>query len=95
MRIYISGKITGLPIAEYQEHFMRAHHRLADIGHNPINPIYLGQFDLPYEAYMEIDKVLISTCDAICMLKGWEDSPGARKELEYAKSLGLQILYEK
>ena len=94
MRIYIAGKITGLPMSEYQECFMRAHHRLADAGHKPINPIYLCCFDLPYEAYMEIDKILLSTCDAIYMLSNWEDSPGAMEELSHARKLGLRAIFE-
>jgi hypothetical protein len=28
------------------------------------------------------------------MLKNWEDSEGAKKELEEAKDLGLEIMYE-
>ncbi|MCQ4638580.1 DUF4406 domain-containing protein [Anaerovorax odorimutans] len=59
MRIYIAGKISGLPRAEYQERFMRAHYRLAEAGHKPINPTYLAAYDLPYEAYMEIDRILL------------------------------------
>lgn len=46
------------------------------------------------DAIMEICKILISTCDAIYMLSNWEISPGARMERDYAKSLGLEILYE-
>ena len=94
MRIYIAGKITGLPIREYQERFMKAHFKLGQMGHVPINPIYLSVYGLPYEAYMEIDKILLSTCDAIYMLSNWEDSPGAFREMEYANDLGLEILYE-
>lgn len=95
MRIYIAGKITGLSINEYQERFMQANCRLRNMNHYPVDPVYLGTFyDLPYEAYMEIDKILISTCEAIYMLSNWEDSPGARREHEYGKELGLQILYE-
>jgi hypothetical protein len=28
------------------------------------------------------------------MLDNWEDSPGAKRELEYAKKLGLDIMWE-
>lgn len=63
-----------------------------------VNPIFIERLKLDNDwhrdAIMEICKILISTCDAIYMLSNWEISPGARMERDYAKSLGLEILYE-
>lgn len=43
MRIYIAGKISGLPRAEYQERFMRAHYTdLAEQGRLIELPVPLG-----------------------------------------------------
>jgi len=40
------------------------------------------------------DLEIITRCDAIYMLKGWEKSFGATKELGLAKELELEVLYE-
>lgn len=38
--------------------------------------------------------VITDKCDAIFMLKGWENSKGARAEHATALALGLEIIYE-
>ena len=37
-----------------------------------------------YEDYIEGDLELLKVCDCLLMLKGWEDSNGARKEYKCA-----------
>lgn len=96
-RIYIAGKITGLKRMEYIHRFLHAEGVLVE-EFEVVNPIFIERLKLDNDwhrdAIMEICKVLISTCDAIYMLSNWESSPGARMERDYAKSLGLEILYE-
>lgn len=43
---------------------------------------------------MKADIKLLMDCDAIYLLKGWEDSKGARIEKELAESLGYRIIKE-
>lgn len=63
-----------------------------------INPYasaqYEGNFNIPWDTWM-IQGILIveRIADAICMLPGWQDSPGARIELGIARACGRQ-LYE-
>ncbi len=33
----------------------------------------------------------LSTCDAICLLPDWRDSPGAKAELAFAKAIGIEV----
>ena len=47
-----------------------------------------------YEEYMKIDMSLLSICDTIYMLKGWENSRGANREYGYALGKRMTILYE-
>ena len=94
MRIYISGKITGLPHKIAAKKFKEAENKLLAESHSPINPMHISNYDLNYGQYMQIDKILISYCDAIYMIKSWQQSPGARCELEYAIALNLKVLYE-
>jgi hypothetical protein len=44
--------------------------------------------------FMQRDIEALSNCDAIYMLKGWEDSKGARVEKAYAEYLDLHVFYE-
>lgn len=94
-RVYISGKITGLPMDEWTESFDRGCEKVENMGMDPIDPTILQVYDLTYEEYMKLDLMLLETCDAIYMLKGWEDSPGANREHDRAKKLGLEIMYER
>ena len=47
-----------------------------------------------HEDYMHICYAMIDVCDAIYMQKDWQQSKGARMELQYAKGWKKQILYE-
>lgn len=44
-----------------------------------------------YEKILKIDFLAIEACDAIILLPGWTKSNGARRELQHAMTLGLQI----
>lgn len=97
MRIYISGKISGLSTRDYLLRFHKAEQMLRAAGNEVINPASIGLM-LPqtflHPDYMDIDIMLLSKCDAIYMLNGWEDSEGAQEEHEYAEREGLDIIYE-
>lgn len=43
------------------------------------------------EVFLETDLVLLSRCDAICMVEGWDRSVGARAELDRACDLRLLV----
>jgi hypothetical protein len=46
------------------------------------------------QMFIDGDLEILSRCDAIYMLRGHEKSDGAKGELDLAKRLGLEILYE-
>lgn len=92
-RIYISGQITGLPRSEWFAKFERVEQQLLAAGHNVINPAK-NMMRLTYDEYMAIDLMLLENCDAIYMLDNWKKSKGACQELEKARQLALEILYE-
>lgn len=93
-RVYIAGKITGLIREEFLENFSRAEVEIRASGNIPINPSRLYVYDLSYEDYIKIDRILLRSCDEIYMLSNWKDSPGARKEWEWAIAIGMKIWYE-
>lgn len=94
MKVYISGKITGLHPREYRGKFKAAAFKLREQGHSVVDPSRLDVFELTYAQYMAIDTTILSFCDAIYMLDNWQDSNGAKLEKEYAESLGLKVMYE-
>lgn len=96
--IYISGKITGTN--DYMQRFEQVERDLSDsYGDDEliINPARVNA-QLPkecsYSDYLTISLALLSLCDRIYMMSGWEDSRGARLEHDYAVAHGYDVLYE-
>ena len=92
MRVYISGGITG--VEDYKKKFADAEQALYLEGHQPFNPTKLDFPNLDYEEYMRLDFCLLDMCDAIYMLKGWENSRGANREYGYASAKDKIIMTE-
>lgn len=95
-KAYISGQITGLPVAEYVEKFSKAEAELKAKGYEVVNPLrYELKPGSRWNEQMKVDISLLLDCDAIYMLSNWERSTGAGLELYIAEGLGLIINYEK
>lgn len=94
-KCYIAGKVTGLPDAVYQANFKKADLAVSRMGFEPVNPCLLPRdHDLSWQSYMrEAIKALLH-CDAIYVLPDWVDSKGATAEVNLAKALGLEIIYQ-
>lgn len=96
-KVYLSGKITGLPEYEYLAHFRRCELFLTGLGYSVINPARVSSMlpkDTTYEQYMDMSFCMLNMADAIYMLSNFLDSKGALIELQKAKEKGLKILYE-
>lgn len=95
MRVYISGAITGTD--DYMERFKKAEDKLTGEGMSVINPALINSNmpkDTTYEEYLKIDFCLLEMCDAIYMLRGWEESRGANREYGYALASDMIIMHE-
>jgi len=92
MKVYIAGKITGLPELEAMINFLNAECKLKGEGHTPLNPSVLPS-GFEHEEYMHICYAMIDVCDAVCFLENWKDSKGARLEHKYASDNGKVIMY--
>lgn len=90
MRIYIAGKITGCK--EARKIFKEAEVIILNQGNTPLNPMKNIGFN--YKDYITMGIVELSMCDAIYMLKGWEESKGAVLEHHYANVVGLDVIYQ-
>lgn len=95
MKVYISGRMAGLPADRVQKHFAEAQEYLTREGFIVMNPDCLRMcpgFD--YDDYMSIDIAMLQRCDAIYMLVGWEESNGAKKELKFAIENNKRVFLE-
>ena len=98
MRIYLSGKITGLDEFEVIAKFLTAASELWEEGHDTIEPteVAMAVSGLDWKAYMTIAYGIIHdpSVDAIYMLKDWTESPGAIIEWSWAQARGIPVLYQ-
>ena len=95
MKVYIAGKISGLPIQEAKERFDNAQALLESCGLDPVNPMSKG---LPenstWEQHMVKDIELLLRCDAIYLMDNWGDSRGAQIEYDIADRMKLEFIFE-
>ena len=92
-RIYIAGKMTGLPDLGYPA-FNAEAARLRALGHHVENPAENPEPPCKsWAGYMRLAIAQLVTCDAIYMLPGWETSKGARIERKLALDLSMQVIY--
>ena len=96
--IYISGPMTGLPNLN-TEAFNDAEDKLRKAGWSDIrNPARLAVNEyenLPRSLYLRSDLRQLLDCQAILLLRGWEQSKGARLEALIADEVGIRRVYEK
>lgn len=93
-KIYISGKITGLPIDEVIAKFRAAEAKIRRFGFEPVSPLRNG---LPLEAewadQMGEDIKLLLKSDAIYMMADWRQSEGATLEYLIARQRRMRIFF--
>lgn len=92
MVVYIAGKMTGLPDLGRPK-FQAAAKKLRDDGFVVLNPAELPD-GMPGDRYMPICLAMVGVADAVYLLRGWRDSPGATLERNYALYQGKIIVEE-
>ena len=92
MVVYIAGKMTGLPDLGRPK-FQAAAKKLRDDGFVVLNPAELPD-GMPGDRYMPICLAMVGVADAVFLLNGWRDSPGAILERNYAHYQGKLIIEE-
>lgn len=95
MKIYVSGKISGLPYDEVKARFYDCQALLESIGFDVVNPITMGLHqEATWEQHMVKDIELLLSCDSIYMMDNWTQSTGAGIEYDIAFRLGKDIWFE-
>lgn len=92
--IYVAGKVTGLPVEEYQNKFKQAAEMLQNRGFHVLNPCDFIGPEVDWQRAMSLALTLLNMADNIYMLPDWKDSPGAQWEFNQAVKLGLNAIFE-
>ena len=79
---YIAGPISG--VKDYRERFNEGARFLEQYNIPAWNP-GTHPAGLPYECYFPICFAMIDASSSLLFLSGWENSIGAKREMEYAK----------
>ena len=85
MRLYIAGPMTGIKDWNYPA-FNDAEKLLKAAGYQVLNPARQPD-GLTYDEYLHRAIADVFACDGVALLRGHEDSPGARAELALADAL--------
>lgn len=95
MKIYISGKITGLPLSEVRQRFADTAAFLDAIGFEAVNPLTNGLDDsADWKEHMVADIRMLLDCEAIYMMDNWIESRGASIEYDIANRLNMDVWFE-
>lgn len=91
--VYLSGPMSGIADRNYSA-FMKAANELRALGHKVINPAELFDVSLRYSRsiYMRYAIQNILEAEVVATLSGWEESRGAKLEVEVARECGVLVI---
>lgn len=94
-KIYISGRISGLPAEEVTAKFEAAEAKLTAQGYEVVNPLKNGiPANASWEAHVAMDVLLLMGSNTIYLLPDWSLSKGATLEKNLSELTGKKIIYE-
>lgn len=91
-KVYISGKVTGLPMAEVEAKFAEAAGIVRHHGAVAVVPIHYCKVEWSWHRCMKTCLSLLLECDKIMLLSDWKKSRGAKVEYLVALVAGIPIL---
>lgn len=92
-KIYISGKISNLPLHQVTMKFGLAQKEIEAFGFEVINPIeVVNDIKTTWENAIRKCIAALMQCDAIVMLNDWDQSPGAIIERKLAEDINMLIV---
>jgi hypothetical protein len=95
-KIYIAGKVTGLPPAAVKQKFAKAEDEMKAKGYEVYNPVTIvGNPNEDWYIAMRKCLTALLECDTILLLKDWRSSSGACLEFNLATQLKFTIVMEK
>ena len=100
LTIMISQPMKDLSSEKIVEAREKAIHTLETFGYDVINNFFTDDGFITEDtkhtpvAYLAKSLEVMSKCDAVYFIKGWETARGCKIEHEIAKAYGLAIIYE-
>jgi hypothetical protein len=94
MKVYIAGRVTGLPLEDVKRKFEKAEALARANNWNPVNPIRHVTCKAPPRQAMKTCIPLLLDCDAILLLTDFVFSEGAQIEAQIARYVGIEIINE-
>lgn len=94
-KVYLSGKYSSSTQQGILDNISHALHHaviVAKAGVHPIVPHTSFPGAATYGAVMQVCRAQLLDCHAIYLIPGWEDSPGAVQERDWAVSVGMPVL---
>lgn len=93
-KIYIAGKVTGLPHEEVHSKFKDAQLTLATLGFTAVNPIeVVNDQNAQWDKAMKQCIAALMQCDAVILLPCWQESKGALIESELAHKVAIKVFH--
>lgn len=90
LKIYIAGKVTGLPERKTANKFLNAEILLALEDFQGISPLkVVNNPKADWKEAMKLCIVALIECDAVLLLPDWMRSKGAKLEVEICDQLGI------
>lgn len=97
--VYVGGPFRGPSSWDIEQNIRRAEELALEVWRLgvaclcPHTNTRFFQNAAPDEVWLNGDLELLRRCDAMLMTQDWERSSGARKEVEFAKRLGIPVFY--
>ena len=92
MKLYIAGPMTGIKDFNYPA-FRRAVSLLTNHGYEVESPHVNGEDGghdrFTYEDFIRMGLQQLLSCEAVCLLDGWEKSRGVAMELYVARAIKM------
>ena len=91
-RLYLAGPMTGLPDYNYPA-FHAAAARLRSAGYDVASPAELGkERGYAWHDYLRRGLIqMLRDCTGVALLPGWNESKGARVEVDVAAAVGMRL----
>ena len=92
VKVFISGKVSGMEYYTAFSKFYEAEAMLSRIGYEVINPTKLCKKNWSWLRCMVVCLWHLLWCNCVHQLDNWQESRGAKIEYKWAKFLGKKIL---
>ncbi len=91
-KVYIAGKVTGIPYNDAFDKFQKAELMLTKLGLQVINPMRIVPPGCDWKSAMRLCIASLCQCNAIYLLSDWKESKGACMEYTLADSLCIKLI---